>query len=125
MRAVVLALALLLATPAWADEDAAERAMAEARRAAGLATTMSDPRLVRAARAIAEDNAARGELDHLDAKGGTLRSRALAEGYVFRLVAENLAVGTRVVALWLDSAEHRANLLNAGVVHHGLEPDVF
>lgn len=124
MRALVLALALLLAVPARADEAAAERAMAAARGAAGLATTASEPGLARAARAIAEDNAKRGELDHVDAGGGTLRGRVTAEGYAFRLVAENLAVGTpdgaRVVALWLNSPEHRANLLNPNVIHHGL-----
>jgi uncharacterized protein YkwD len=124
VRALVLALALLCAVPAAADEATAERAMAEARRGAGLAETTSDARLVRAARAIAEDNARRGELDHVGAQGGTLRSRVAAEGYVFRLVAENLAVGTpdgaRVVTLWLDSPGHRANLLNPGLVHHGL-----
>ncbi|MCM0021952.1 MAG: hypothetical protein NBV67_18345, partial [Tagaea sp.] len=71
MRAALLALALFLAAPAWADEDAAERALAQARREAGVAPTTPDSRLARAARAIAEDNAARGELDHVDAKGGT------------------------------------------------------
>jgi uncharacterized protein YkwD len=124
LRAAFVALALLLAFPARADEAAAERAMAEARRAAGLEVTAPDARLARAARTIAEDNAARRELDHADARGGTLRGRALAEGYVFRLVAENLAVGTpdgaRVVTLWLESPEHRANLLNPGAMHHGI-----
>jgi uncharacterized protein YkwD len=122
--ALVLAFALSLAGPTWADEDAAERAMAQARREAGLAATTQDARLARAARAIAEDNAKRGELDHVDATGGTLRSRATAEGYVFRIVAENLAVGTQdgahVIELWRASPEHRANLLNAGTIHHGL-----
>ncbi|MCM0020550.1 MAG: CAP domain-containing protein, partial [Tagaea sp.] len=102
----------------------AERALAQARREAGVAPTTPDSRLARAARAIAEDNAARGELDHVDAKGGTLRSRAMAENYAFRLVAENLAMGTqdgaRVIELWRHSPEHRANLLQAGAVHHGL-----
>ena len=125
MRAPGFALAfLLLAAPALADEAAAERTMAEARRAAGLAATTTDARLLRAARAIAEDNAARRELDHTDAKGGTLRARATAEGYFFRLVAENLAVGTpdgaQIVRLWMESPEHRANLLNPGAVHHGI-----
>jgi uncharacterized protein YkwD len=124
VRAVVLAPALILAAPAFADEAAAERAMAQARAQAGLAVTTADPRLVAAARAIAEDNATRGELDHVDARGGTLRARTTQAGYAFRLVAENLAVGTPdgavVVRLWLDSPEHRANLLNAGAAHHGL-----
>jgi uncharacterized protein YkwD len=124
MRAALLALALTLAAPARADEAAAEAAMARARAAAGLAATQADPRLERAARAIASDNAARRELDHTGAGGSTLRSRTLAEGYVFRLVAENLAVGApdgaSAVTLWMESPEHRANLLNPGAVHHGV-----
>jgi uncharacterized protein YkwD len=115
---------LALASPARADEAAAERAMLAARQAAGLSITVADPRLERAAREIAEDNARRGLLDHAGADGSTLRSRALAQGYVFRFVAENLALGTpdgaRVVALWLDSPEHRANLLSPAAVHHGV-----
>jgi uncharacterized protein YkwD len=124
VRAAVLALALILALPARADEASAERAMAQARAQAGFAATTKDARLAAAARAIAEDNATRGELDHVDARGETLRARATQSGYAFRLIAENLAVGTPdgavVVRLWLDSPEHRANLLNAGVAHHGL-----
>jgi uncharacterized protein YkwD len=124
MRAALLALALIVASPARAGEAAAEMAMARARHEAGLAVTQADPRLQRAALVIARDNAARGELDHTGATGSTLRGRTLAEGYVFRLVAENLAVGTpdgaSVVTLWMESPEHRANLLNASAVHHGL-----
>lgn len=123
-RRTALCLLLALAAPARADEASAERAIAEARVAAGLAMTVADPRLERAARNIAEDNARRGELDHAGADGSTLRSRALAQGYVFRFVAENLAAGApdgaRIVALWLDSPAHRANLLNPGAVHHGV-----
>lgn len=102
---------LALASPARADEAAAERAMLAARQAAGLSITVADPRLERAAREIAEDNARRGLLDHAGADGSTLRSRALAQGYVFRFVAENLALGT---------PEHRANLLSPAAVHHGV-----
>lgn len=123
-RGAAFCLVLALAAPVYAGEEAAERAMLAARREAGLSITIPDPRLERAAREIAEDNSRRGELDHTGAGGSTLRSRALAQGYVFRFVAENLAMGTpdgaRAVSLWLDSPEHRANLLNPGAVHHGI-----
>ena len=42
--------------------------------------------------------------------------RAIKGGYLFRLLGENLAVGFNtpevVVAEWMDSPDHRANLLN-------------
>ncbi len=117
--------ALIVATfpvLAFADERAAEAAMAQARIAAGLQATLPDALLTQIATQIAQDNAARRMLDHRDGQG---RDLAIRLGlYPYRAAAENLAMGTAdgavVVKLWLDSPPHRANLLNADVTRHGL-----
>lgn len=117
--------ALIVATfpvVAFADERAAETAMAQARIAAGLQATAPDALLTRIAAQIAQDNAARRVLDHRDGQSRDLATRLGL--YPYRAAAENLAMGTPdgtvVVRLWLDSPPHRANLLNAEVTHHGL-----
>jgi uncharacterized protein YkwD len=123
MRALLAA--LIVATfpvPAFADERAAEAAMAQARIAAGLQATAQDALLTDIAAQIAQDNAARRVLDHRDGQGRDLATRLGL--YPYRAAAENLAMGTPdgavVVRLWVDSPPHRANLLNASVTHHGL-----
>ncbi len=117
--------ALIVATfpvLAFADERAAEAAMAQARIAAGLQATTQDALLADIAAHIAQDNAARRMLDHRDGQGRDLATRLGL--YPYRAAAENLAMGTSdgavVVKLWLDSPPHRANLLNAEVTRHGL-----
>ncbi len=117
--------ALIVATSpalAFADERAAEAAMAQARIAAGLAATSPDALLADIAAQIARDNASRRVLDHRDGQGRDLATRLGL--YPYRAAAENLAMGTQdgavVVKLWLDSPPHRANLMNVEVTHHGL-----
>ncbi len=123
MRALLAA--LIVATSlgvAHADERAAETAMAQARRAAGLPATAPDALLTQIAAQIAQDNAARRVLDHRDGQGRDLATRLGL--YPYRAAAENLAMGTPdgavAMKLWLDSPPHRANLLNPAVTHHGL-----
>lgn len=123
MRGALAALIVAtLPSLAFADERAAETAMAQARIAAGLAATSPDALLADIAARIAQDNAARRVLDHRDGQGRDLATRLGL--YPYRAAAENLAMGTQdgavVVKLWLDSPPHRANLMNAEVTHHGL-----
>jgi len=123
MRGLLVALIVVLPLGvARADERAAETAMAQARRAAGLQATVPDALLTQIAAQIAQDNAARRTLDHRDGQGRDLQTRLGL--YPYRAAAENLAMGTPdgavVVTLWLDSPPHRANLLNAEVTRHGL-----
>ncbi|MFN2322887.1 MAG: CAP domain-containing protein [Trueperaceae bacterium] len=97
-----------------------ERADA-AREAAGLAPTVWDEGLARAARAHAAELAARGVLDHAGAspETRTLADRLVRAGVPYASVGENLAfergfedpVGTMVQG-WLASPPHRANLLD-------------
>ncbi|MDM4767011.1 CAP domain-containing protein [Pelomonas sp. SE-A7] len=72
-----------------------------------------DARLFSSARISAEQMSDRGRLSHT---GASLRERTGQVGYRMRLAGENLGVGHRdlagVLAHWLDSPEHCANLMD-------------
>ena len=65
------------------------------------------------------------QLTHEGCDGSTLPQRAEQAGYAYRRVAENLALcacdAAEVVRLWLTSAGHRANLLDANVSEMGAD----
>jgi uncharacterized protein YkwD len=75
----------------------------------------SDP-LQRAALEHARDMAGRGTLSHTGGDGSTHAERATRAGYRWRVVGENIAAGQptpeQVVAGWLKSAAHCANLMD-------------
>ena len=63
--------------------------------------------------------------DHVDPGGETLVHRLTRAGIAFNGVAgENLVIGTVdgtiAYTLWIDSAEHRANIENCSFTHHGV-----
>jgi uncharacterized protein YkwD len=64
----------------------------------------------------ARDMASRGSLDHAGSDGSTHAERATRAGYPWRAVGENIAAGQpnaeQVVAGWLKSAGHCANLMD-------------
>lgn len=65
-----------------------------------------------------------GTLSHVGPDGSTLYSRVAAAGYSgYVSVGENLASGqldvSTVVASWMGSAGHRANILYPGFTHIG------
>jgi uncharacterized protein YkwD len=72
--------------------------------------------LQRAALDHARDMAARGKLSHAGSDGSTHAERATRAGYRWRVVGENIAAGQptaeQVVAGWLKSAGHCANLMD-------------
>ena len=82
-------------------------------------------RLTQAAQAHSDDMASGDYFDHVSPGGATPLSRMRACGYIYssRLgfeVGENIAWGTlwlatprAIVAAWMNSPEHRANILNA------------
>jgi uncharacterized protein YkwD len=80
----------------------------------GLAPVAADSRLTAAAAAHNARLAAQGRLSH---DGFPARMQALGASYGF--VAENLAAGqptaASVVAAWMQSAPHRANLLQPSI----------
>ncbi|HDZ58112.1 MAG TPA: CAP domain-containing protein [Pseudomonas xinjiangensis] len=75
-----------------------------------------DPRLGRAALEHSNYMAEAGVLSHADAEGVQVDTRVDNQGYDYRYVGENVAVGQgsaeQVVAGWLHSAGHCANIMN-------------
>ena len=112
--------ALLCSTPATAAPNDGERAllneMNRARAAHGLPALRIDGRLERAARAHSRDMLRRGYFAH-----GEFARRMAVYGARGPAVGENLGwgLGARgtaqaIVAAWLASLPHRANLLRSG-----------
>jgi uncharacterized protein YkwD len=89
----------------------------EQRRRHGCSTALElSPELVTAASAHSRDMAMRDLFSHTGSDGSTMASRVTATGYNYSLLAENLAAGqataAEVVAGWMTSSGHRANILN-------------
>jgi len=82
------------------------------------------PGLTRAAQKHAEDMAASDFFSHISADGRTLADRVDAVGYHYRLVGENIAAGfedaLEVVDSWMESEEHRKNILNCEFEETGI-----
>jgi uncharacterized protein YkwD len=77
-----------------------------------------------AAAAHAEDMTRRGVMDHAGGDGSTPAVRAARAGYAWRTVGENVATGQstpeQVVAEWLDSPRHCANIMDADYTEMGV-----
>lgn len=63
--------------------------------------------------------------DHVDPDGETLIHRLTRAGIAFNgMAGENLVIGTVdgtiAFTLWMESAEHRANIENCAFTHHGV-----
>ena len=82
------------------------------------------PALTRAARAHSLDMVAQGFFSHAGSDGSTPGERATRAGYRWSMVGENIAsgVGTprAVVAGWLASPHHCANIMTAGFRQMGV-----
>jgi uncharacterized protein YkwD len=82
---------------------------------AGCGPLHADSRLAAAAQEHSSDMATRGYFSHVTPDGLTPWDRARAAGYT-QPSAENIAMGYRtpadVMAAWMQSAGHRANILN-------------
>jgi uncharacterized protein YkwD len=99
-------------------------ALVNAERAkAGCDSLRAEPLLASAARKHSADMRDRGYFDHVTPDGVTPWDRALAEGYD-QASAENIARGQatpeEVVEAWMDSPDHRANILNCDYKAMGL-----
>ncbi|WP_026310998.1 CAP domain-containing protein [Parafrankia elaeagni] len=90
----------------------------------GLAPLSAEPRLAAAAARHSADMAARGFFAHETPEGVGVAGRVVSCGYVYAVVAENIAAGQRtareVVAGWMDSPGHRANILRPEVRQLGV-----
>jgi uncharacterized protein YkwD len=95
------------------------------RAAHGESDLQSNPRIEQAAQSHTESMAFGGYFEHVGPHGDTPVARLRASGYIYSSslgyeVAENLAWGTgglgtprAIVAAWMASAGHRANILDA------------
>jgi hypothetical protein len=95
----------------------------EARTAAGVGALTWDPALAEAALRHGMRMAIEGPIAHRYDGEPDLTSRAGAAGAHFSYVEENIAVGSNPETIqggWMDSPEHRANLLNPEVDHVGI-----
>lgn len=90
----------------------------------GLRPLKSNRHLAKAARGHAQDMVARGYFSHDSANGASFVDRIRRAGYLPRrgrpALGEDLAWGSgefatprEIVASWMESPEHRANILNA------------
>jgi uncharacterized protein YkwD len=81
------------------------------------------PALQAAAQAQADDLRDAQRLGHLGADGSTLTDRLRRAGYTACASAENVASGTpdirTSIGRWMDSAGHRANILNPQFTQFG------
>jgi hypothetical protein len=119
MRLLTTAMAVvLMAIPALAQESPEQQVMglANADRALqGLAPLKWDPALAQAAAEHAQLMAQQPALSHQYSGEPDLVARAGGAGAHFRSIAENVALAPSPQALekeWMNSAPHRANLLN-------------
>lgn len=108
-----------------AEEEAAIKALNEARIDTGLDPFTVSPILTEIAEFMAGDNARRDTLDHTDALGRGLRDRNNAFGYPANtVIRENLAAGreggTATMDQWMNSPGHRANNYADDVIAVGI-----
>ena len=83
------------------------------------------PRLQDAATWLATDMAAHQSLSHTDSTGRRMTARLIQFGYAnAQIMAENIAVGPttaqEAVQLWMQSTQHRHNLLHPDVREIGV-----
>ena len=94
------------------------------RKAKGLGTLRPSAKLMKAAQGHACDNASRGGYSHVGSDGSDLSTRIRRTGYKIRVAAENTGLGfddpARLVAFWMGSSGHRANMLNPQVTEVGV-----
>lgn len=83
---------------------------------AGCGPLTVDSRLTTAARRHSADMAARGYFDHTTPEGVAFATRLTNAGYNWSTAGENIAKGqptaAAVMRAWMNSAGHRANILN-------------
>lgn len=89
------------------------------RQAAGCAPLKWNPQLAAAAQRHADDMSGRNYFSHVSPSGARFTTRIAKTGYRYRVAAENIAAGQQspeeVVATWMASPAHRANILNCGL----------
>jgi uncharacterized protein YkwD len=114
--------ALAATGPGWRMEMLT--GMNVVRAAAGVAPLKPCPSLRRAAQQYAMLMSSRDHFGHIGPDGAQPGERMMREGYRWRAYAENIAAGQRtvedVLADWLASPGHHANLVDPAFRHVGL-----
>ena len=94
------------------------------RQAAGLSELTLSPELSRVAQAKAEDMARNGYFSHTSPTYGSPFDMMTSYGITYHASAENIAKGYKtpesVVAGWMNSSGHRANILNSTYTQLGV-----
>jgi uncharacterized protein YkwD len=97
------------------------------RAARGLSPLVDNALLDLAAQRHADDMVASGYFSHDSATGDSFDQRIRSVGYAGALLAENIAWGggglgtpRRMVSTWMNSAGHRANILNGTLRDSGV-----
>ncbi|MFD9704682.1 CAP domain-containing protein [Lentzea sp. NPDC059081] len=127
LAAATLSVAAVLAPPATAatvQEDVIALTNAE-RAKAGCPALLSNSALGTAAQRHSEDMAARNFFSHNGSDGSSFVVRMERAGYTrWTRAAENIAAGQQtaadVVRTWMNSAGHRANILNCALKDIGV-----
>jgi len=112
-------------TPAeQASADAVFALVNQERAKAGLAPLVLDTAAARAAYDHALDMNMRGYFDHNTPEGMTPGQRLAGAGCMSLAWAENIAEGDQtpfdVMLDWMNSPEHRANMMNSQFTHMGI-----
>lgn len=114
----------LKGSPPSADAYALLQRVNEVRAANGLGALAWCPTLANAAVKHTQDMASHGFMGHVGSDGSTFVSRANGHGYVrWNRLSENVGAGqgsvAEVLAHWLRSPGHAANILDPWVNHAG------
>ncbi|MFU8881841.1 MAG: CAP domain-containing protein [Rhodobacterales bacterium] len=120
----ILALMVLPASQVSASADAYVNHALNAQRAAhGLHAVQPHHLLMAAAEAHARDMARNGFMSHRGSDGSSVAQRVRRQGFCYRHVNENIAMGFRdpaqVMTGWYNSPGHRRNALSRNVTHYG------
>jgi uncharacterized protein YkwD len=108
-----------------ADGTATVVALVNQERAeAGCSPVTANSRVTTAAQKHAQDQADRQTMTHVGSDGSNAGERIERAGYDWRKYGENVAWGTtspeQVMQMWMDSADHRRNILNCAFKHIGV-----
>jgi len=96
----------------------------ERRKVAGLIDLCYNDKLINAAQIHSDDMASRSQLSHTGGDGSSPFERIDREGFSWNSAAENVAMGyttpQSVMAGWMNSNGHRANILGASSKYFGV-----
>jgi uncharacterized protein YkwD len=94
------------------------------RATAGCKALTANTKLTKAAQDHSVDMADNNYFDHNSQNGKTPFDRMKADGYTFQAAAENIAKGqstaAAVMSAWMNSAGHKANILNCTYTNIGI-----